>query len=141
MDLETYLKNNNIKVTKGRLNILEILLNSEDALTVDYIYEQCKKRGLSIDLSTVYRTMEMLENKKIVDKFNLGEGKYNYKIRKEAHKHRLECSLCHKEVEIDCPMLQIEEIIKNKTGFTLMEHDLKIKGICDECKTIQNKNE
>jgi Fur family transcriptional regulator, ferric uptake regulator len=134
MELEAYLKKCNIKVTKGRLNILEILLSSEDAVSVDYIFEKCKDIGLSIDLSTVYRTMEMLENKNIIDKFNLGEGKYNYKIKKEVHKHTLECSLCHKEVEIDCPMVQIEQIIKNRTGFTLMEHDLKIKGVCEECK-------
>lgn len=134
MELERFLKKNNIKVTKGRLNILNVLLESEDAVTVDYIYEQCRKNGLKIDLSTVYRTMEILENKNIVEKLNLGEDKFSYIIKKESHKHTLECSLCHKEVEIDCPMLQIEEIIKNKTGFTLTEHDLKIKGICDECK-------
>ncbi len=135
MDIEAYLKKSSIKVTKGRLNILQILLNSEDALSVDYIYEQCRKKELPIDLSTVYRTMDMFENKKLVDKFDLGDGKYNYKLKKEIHKHTLECCLCHKEVEIDCPMVQIEQIIKNKTGFTLMEHELKIKGVCDKCKS------
>lgn len=139
MDLEGFLKKNCIKVTKGRLAVLDILINSEDAVTVDYLFEECKKKGLPIDLSTVYRTMDILESKNIVERFNLGEGKFNYKIKKEAHKHTLECSLCHKEVQIDCPMLQIEEIIKNKTGFILTEHDLKIKGICDECKDTQNK--
>jgi Fur family transcriptional regulator, ferric uptake regulator len=134
MELEAYLRKCNIKVTKGRISILQILLSNEDAVSVDYIFEQCKARGLSIDLSTVYRTMEILEGKNIVDKFNLGEGKYNYKLKKEVHKHTLECSLCHKEVEIDCPMVQIEQIIKNRTGFTLMEHDLRIKGICEDCK-------
>ncbi|WP_127836504.1 Fur family transcriptional regulator [Clostridium prolinivorans] len=134
MEPENLLKKNNIKVTKGRIAILNILLSTEDAVTVDYIYEQCKKRGLKIDLSTIYRTMDILENKNIIEKLNLGEDKFSYIIKKENHKHILECSLCHKEVEIDCPMLQIEEIIKNKTGFVLTEHDLKIKGICDECK-------
>lgn len=135
MESESLLRNNNIKITKGRLNILNILLESEDAVTVEYVYEHCIKKGLSIDLSTVYRTMDILENKNIVEKLNLGEDKFSYMIKKEKHKHILECCLCHKEVEIDCPMLQIEEIIKNKTGFTLTEHDLKIKGICDECKS------
>lgn len=134
MNLEAYLRKCNIKITKGRLNILHILLNNEDAVSVDYIYEQLRKNGLSTDLSTVYRTMDVLESKNIVDKLDLGDGKYNYKIKKEVHKHTLQCSLCHKEIEIDCPMVQIEQIIKNKTGFTLMEHELKIKGICEECK-------
>jgi Fe2+ or Zn2+ uptake regulation protein len=134
MNIEQFLKVRNIKVTKGRLNILNVLLNIKDAASVDYIYDQCLKQGHSIDLSTVYRTMEVFEEKGMVDKFDLGDGKYNYKIKKEVHKHTLECSLCHKEVEIDCPMGQIEQLIKNKTGFTLMEHHLSIKGICEECK-------
>lgn len=134
MNLEAYLRKCSIKVTKGRLNILQILLNNEDAVSVDYIYEQLRRNGLTTDLSTVYRTMDILENKNIVDKLDLGDGKYNYKIKKEVHKHTLQCSLCHKEIEIECPMVQIEQIIKNRTGFTLMEHELKIKGICEECK-------
>lgn len=134
MKVENILKEHGIKVTKSRLAILEILINNEDAVTVDYIYELCIKNGITIDLSTVYRTMDILENKDIIDKINLGEGKYNYKLKKDVHKHTLECYLCHKEVQIECPMVQIEQIIKNKTGFTLMEHELKIKGICDACK-------
>jgi len=134
MKLESTLKDQGIKVTKSRLAILEILLNNENAVSVDYIYELCIKNGITIDLSTVYRTMDILENKHIIDKIDLGEGKYNYKLKKDVHKHTLECCLCHKEVQIECPMVQIEEIIKNKTGFTLTEHELKIKGICDSCK-------
>jgi Fur family transcriptional regulator, ferric uptake regulator len=134
MKIEDTLKDHNIKVTKSRLSILEILINNEDAVSVDFIYELCIKSGITIDLSTVYRTMDILESNNIIDKINLGEGKYNYKLKKHVHKHTLECSLCHKEVQIECPMVQIEQIIKNKTGFTLMEHELKIKGICDSCK-------
>lgn len=134
MEMQDLLKKYNIKVTKGRLNILNILLKENHAVSVDYIYEKCLQENQAVDLSTVYRTMEIFENNHIVDKISLGDGKYNYKIKKEVHKHTLECSLCHKEVEIECPMVQIEELIKNRTGFTLMEHNLSIKGICEECK-------
>lgn len=134
MKIEDLLREHSIKVTKPRIGILEILINNEDAVSVDYIYELCIKKGVAVDLSTVYRTMDILENNEIVDKINLGEGKYNFKLKKDVHKHTLECSLCHKEVEIECPMVQIEQIIKNKTGFTLMEHELRIKGICEACK-------
>lgn len=134
MRIEDILKENGIKVTKSRLSILEILFDNEDAVSVDNIYELCLRKGITIDLSTVYRTMDILESNDIIDKIDLGEGKYNYKLKKDVHLHTLECSLCHKEVQIECPMVQIEQIIKYKTGFTLMEHELKIKGICDACK-------
>ena len=31
-------------------------------------------------------------------------------------------------------MSQIEETVKNTTGFTLTEHDLKLRGVCKDCK-------
>jgi Fur family ferric uptake transcriptional regulator len=101
---------------------------------VEYIFEHCKEAGKLIDLSTVYRTLDTFESKDLVNKFDLGDGKYNYLLKEKAHKHIIECSCCHKEQEIDCPMVQIEELIKNKTGYTTMQHELKIKGICEDCK-------
>ncbi|WP_027626179.1 Fur family transcriptional regulator [Clostridium lundense] len=135
MNIEEFLRNNGIKVTKGRINIIEILQECNSAVTVEYIYEQCKNRNVNLDLSTVYRSLELFNNKDIVDKFDLGHGKYNYIINPDKHKHILECTVCHKEVEIDCPIRQVEELIKNKTGFTISENelDLKLKGICRDC--------
>ena len=134
MDIKLYLKERNIKVTKGRVFILDMLKKLEAAVSVDYIVEECRKEGVEIDLSTVYRTLELLEIKGILEKFDLGNGKYNYIIKGISHNHTLSCELCHKSVEIDCPMVQIQEIIKNKTGFTLLEHDLKLRGICNDCR-------
>lgn len=139
MNIELLLREKKIKVTKGRIYILNILAETESSVEADYVMKKCKEKGLSIDLSTVYRTLELLYEKDIVDKFDLGDGKYNYILKKEKHKHILHCSLCEKEVEIDCPMLQVEEVIKNKTGFILVEHDLKIKGICEECGRKKKK--
>ncbi|KAJ50880.1 Fe2+ or Zn2+ uptake regulation protein [Clostridium tetanomorphum] len=137
MNIEQFFKINNIKVTKGRISIFKILQESDFTVTVEYIYEQCKNKNINIDLSTIYRNLELFNNKGIVDKLNLGDGKYNYIINKNKHKHILECSICHKEVEIDCPLQQVEQIIKNKTGFTVKEEELgiKLKGICEDCMT------
>lgn len=128
------LNKNNIKVTKARINIYNILFNSDRALNADEIYKRCIEEGVDLNLSTVYRTLEIYEEKNIVDKVDLGDGHYYYSIKKHSHKHVVECSLCHKEVELNCPMQQFEELIKNQTGFTLLEHELVLKGVCKECK-------
>lgn len=135
LEIEKYLRQHGIKVTKGRINVLDILSKSDHAVNAEYIFNECKKRNLNIDLSTVYRSLDLFENKELIKKFDLGQGKNNYRLRKEDHKHILQCKLCHKEVEIDCPMQQVRELIKDKTGFTFMdkELDLKLEGICDEC--------
>jgi len=133
MDIILYLKENNIKVTKARKSILEIILSSEEAINANLIYLLLKKDNIKVDLSTVYRTLDLLESKKILNKFDLGNNMYNYTIIKNAHKHIIQCDLCHKEMVIDCPIPQIEEQIKAKTGITLTESHVYLKGICKEC--------
>jgi Fe2+ or Zn2+ uptake regulation protein len=135
LELKKYLQGKGIKITKARMSILDILSKADDAVNVELIFNECKRKNINIDLSTVYRSLELFENKGIIRKFDLGQGKYSYTIKKENHKHILECRFCHREVEIDCPMQQIKEIIKNKTGFTFLdeEPDLKLEGICKQC--------
>ena len=134
MNIISYLKENNIKVTEARKSILEIILCSKEAINANLIYAQLKESHVKIDLSTVYRTLDLLESKEILNKFDLGNNMYNYTINKNAHKHIIECDLCHKEMVIDCPIPQIEEQIKAKTGITLTESHVYLKGICKECK-------
>jgi Fur family ferric uptake transcriptional regulator len=134
MNIISYLKENNIKITKARKSILEIIVCSKEPINANLIYAMITKNDIKIDLSTVYRTLDLLESKKILNKFDLGNNMYNYTINKNAHKHIIECDLCHKEMVIDCPIPQIEEQIKAKTGITLTESHVYLKGICKECK-------
>lgn len=135
MDIRNFLKDNKIKVTKARIVILEILKQNVNAISVEYIYEECKKNKTPIDLSTIYRSLELLYSKNLINKFDLGHGKYNYIIKNDDHKHVIKCKQCSKEIEIDCPMKQIEQIIKNNTGFTITDNEIELKltGICEEC--------
>jgi len=134
MDIISYLKDNNIKVTKARKNILEIILSSKEAINANLIYTMLTEDNIKIDLSTIYRTLDLLESKKILNKFDLGNNMYNYTLITNAHIHIIKCDLCHKKMVIDCPIPQIEEQIKAKTGITLTESHVYLKGICRECK-------
>lgn len=135
MDTNNILKLKELKVTKARKEILEIFLGKKDtSLNAEEIFSICRRSGKNINLSTVYRTLDIFLEKEILDKFILENGVSVYKIHKKTHKHILECDICHKEVEVPCPLKQIEEIVREKTGFTLTEHSLKMKGVCDNCK-------
>lgn len=132
---KSIMKNNNMKCTRARFSILKLLIEEEKSLSADYIYETCKMHGINVDLSTVYRTLELFYEKDLVQKFDIGKGKYEYTFKEDNHKHILKCELCHKQVEIDCPIPQIKEMVKDKTGFAMveLEDDIKFKGICEEC--------
>lgn len=139
MNADVFLQNNNIKVTKARLYIYTLLYNSNDAVTAEYIFNKSKEDNIDINLSTVYRTLEVFEKNKILERFNIGENGFVYSLIKNKHSHILKCSVCNKEIEFPCPMKQIEEMVKAQTGFTFIEHNIVFKGICKECSKKINK--
>ncbi|MBQ6819886.1 MAG: transcriptional repressor [Clostridium sp.] len=130
---ENYLKEEGIRITAGRISILNIIEASDKGLSAESIYNECKNQNNNLNLSTIYRTLELLEEKDVIKKINI-DGHAIYILKKEGHKHILECDICHKCVEIPCPMEEIEEAIKAKVGFSLTEHKLELNGICDSCK-------
>lgn len=134
MNHELYLRNKGIKVTKGRVTLLEILKSLDRGLSAEELYDKCKNRGLEINLSTIYRSLELFEKENIVKKLRIGDAPYIYSIKKDGHSHILQCDICDKEVKFPCPMEELEELIKEKVGFNLIEHKLELRGICEECK-------
>ncbi len=139
MDIQKILKDKNMKITKARMKILMILINKKDGMTAEEIFDICRDESININLSTVYRTLDSFCEHNIIDKYLLEDGVSSYKLHKDSHKHLLECDVCHKEVEMPCPIGQIEELIKRQTGFTLTEHNIEIKGICETCKKTSQK--
>ncbi|MDU5111333.1 MAG: Fur family transcriptional regulator [Clostridium sp.] len=133
MSWEIYFRENGIRVTAGRISILNIIEASEKGLSAENIYDECKKKNNNLNLSTVYRTLDLLEEKDVIKKISI-DGPSLYILKRENHKHILECDVCHKCVEIPCPMEEIEEAIKAKVGFSLTQHKLELNGICDQCK-------
>ncbi|MBA5851286.1 transcriptional repressor [Clostridium sp. cel8] len=135
-NIEQYLRRYSIKVTKSRVNILKVFFTTDSSLNAKDIFNKCRENNVIMDMSTIYRTLELFEKKKIIKKFDLGLNKATYAILKKSHKHIVQCKVCHKQVEIDCPMQEIEEIVKNETGFVLIEEklNLKLDGICSQCR-------
>lgn len=123
-----------IKITKPREMIYEIISESEEGLDAETIKGISEEQGLFVNLSTVYRTLELYEKLGIIEKYDTGHNKYKYFLRKDSHGHSIECEVCGKNIEIDCPMTKIEEYIKDETGFEVLEHHLELKGVCKECR-------
>ena len=54
VESQEFLKSKNIKITKGRLEILDILKSAENSLSVENIYAILREENVNINLSTVY---------------------------------------------------------------------------------------
>lgn len=134
MNEEEYLRDIGIKVTKARINILHILKESNKSLTAEDIHRMLYNDKINIDLSTIYRTLENFYKNSIINRWYLDDGRYSYSLKMNGHKHLIKCSICNKEVEYECPMPQIKELIKKEVGFYVTCGDIILEGVCDNCK-------
>ncbi|WP_133579605.1 Fur family transcriptional regulator [Aureibacillus halotolerans] len=130
------------KLTPQREATVRVLLeNEEDHLSAEDVYLLVKEKAPEIGLATVYRTLELLTELKVVDKINFGDGVSRFDLRKEgaAHfHHHLVCIECGKVEEIEDDLLEdVEKIVERDFTFKIMDHRLTFHGICRNCQQLK----
>ncbi|MBE5961564.1 MAG: transcriptional repressor [Lachnospiraceae bacterium] len=145
----TLLKQNGLKITAQRIAILEVLSNRPDEhLTAEEIYDCVKDMYPEIGLATVYRTIQVLSDLKLIDKLNLDDGYVRYEIGSESkehcghhHHHHLICLDCGKVLTFQDDLLEnLEHRIKETMDFEVVDHEVKLYGVCSDCKKLREKN-
>lgn len=105
--IKKQLHSSSYKLTPQREATVRVLLeNEEDHLSAEDVYLLVKEKSPEIGLATVYRTLELLTELKVVDKINFGDGVSRYDLRKEgaAHfHHHLVCMECE-------PLMKLKKI-------------------------------
>jgi Fur family ferric uptake transcriptional regulator len=123
------------KNTKSRKAVIDVLNSSTTPVSAEDIYMLIKDLGSSANLSTVYRTLELMENKGLISKSIMNDGKARFELTGAGHKHHLICTNCHKMVPIDiCPIEKLETDVGKKTNYDITGHKLELYGVCPECK-------
>ncbi len=130
------LKKENLKSTKHRNSILDVIEKAGQPVTAETIYLKLKEREIAISLSTVYRVLEALLGKGLVVKTSVNDdNKALYELNNMEHKHHLLCVKCRKMLPVDgCPLEDYEKALEEKLGFSIKGHKLEMFGYCETCK-------
>ncbi|MGB8450691.1 MAG: Fur family transcriptional regulator [Anaerocolumna sp.] len=139
---KSLLKQNGLKVTTQRIDILEALENRPDKhLTAEEIYECVRVKNPDIGLATVYRTIQLLAELNLIDKLNLGDGFVRYEIGSQGckdtahHHHHLICLNCGNVYTFQGDLLEtLEHRIQEAMEFEVVDHEVKMFGYCKNCR-------
>ncbi|MFP4199868.1 MAG: Fur family transcriptional regulator [Clostridia bacterium] len=133
------LQEGDFKLTRQRRIIVGTLLKCEDQHpSAEDLHQLVREQLPDVGLATIYRTLDLLERLGIIRGVNFGDGRTRYELTSELHQHHhLVCVRCGAIEEVDEDLLgDVEDEISRRTGFTIVDHDLKIYGICHECREI-----
>ncbi|EFI84515.1 ferric uptake regulation protein [Listeria grayi DSM 20601] len=142
--IKTQLHEASYKLTPQREATVRVLLeNEKDHLSAEDVFLQVKAIAPDTGLATVYRTLELLTELRVVDKINFGDGVSRYDLRQEGAKHfhhHLVCIECGSVEEIQEDLLEdVEKIIEDRWKFQVKDHRLTFQGICLNCREEAKK--
>jgi len=123
------------RLTPQRIMILDAVEQADDHISAEEIYAQVCARYPHMNISTVYRTLELLKELGLVTETDLGDGRVRYhSIRKGQHNH-LVCQKCGLIIDIKESILSPlwGEIMK-KYGFKVKMKHLAFFGLCPKCR-------
>lgn len=124
-----------IRVTRQRVDVLEELAREENDATAQQLFERLRARGVPIGLATVYRTLALLSERRVIDVLAHHSGELCYRLCGDHHHHHLMCSNCHRIVELQhCTLDEWVTSSAASHGFTATSHQVEIVGICGDCR-------
>ncbi len=133
-DIAGELSEQGYRLTPQRLMVLSAIEKSDHHISAEEIYSQIIARYPHVNISTVYRTLELLERLGLVTKTDLGEGAVRYHSAEKGHHHHLVCRECGAIADLDESVLaSLKSALRQKYQFTADLKHLAIQGRCARC--------
>ena len=126
------------RITPQRQLVLEAVTHLQHA-TPEEILEEVKITASGVNLSTVYRTLEVLEQVGLVTHAHIGHGAPTYHVVDDAPHIHLVCSRCRKVESINGDAFaKYANSLETENGFVVNISHVALHGLCKKCANEGN---
>lgn len=135
LDYIGVMHNRGYRVTPQRMAVLDAICEGEGHSTLGAIYARARKQDPQIDMSTVYRSVELFENLGLVVSVEFEGHEKGCEISKAQPHHHLICKQCRRELDIDTQLVDaFYQTLKQKQGYAVTMDHLVLNGLCPDCQ-------
>ena len=126
-----------MRMTEQRRVIARVLGQAQDHPDVEELYRRAAKIDDKISISTVYRTVRLLEDAGIIERHDFREGRARYEQMPEEHHDHLINLRTGEVTEFRSEEIErLQEAVARKLGYRLVEHRLELYAVpLDEKKS------
>lgn len=131
-NVERYLREHGITPSYQRKRVLEYLIANRNHPNVTQIYEELIGEIPSLSKTTVYNTMNLFIEKKIVEAITIEGTEIRYDLYDPNSHGHFKCEECGEvyDIKLDWNTLEIPDL----EGFEVKEQYIHFKGVCSKCK-------
>ena len=132
--LDRKLSNLGYRLTPQRLMILGAVEEADSHISAEEIYAQVRAHYPQVNISTVYRTLELLKELELVTEISLGDGRVRYHCMGKGHHHHLVCQECGAIIDLDeSALFLLRDTLLRDYKFVADLRHLAIFGRCVNC--------
>jgi Fur family ferric uptake transcriptional regulator len=122
------------RVTPQRQLVLEAV-NSMPHSTPEEICAQVQRTAKGVNISTIYRTLELLEELGMVKHVHLGHGPPTYHVAAQADHVHLKCGNCGTVTDAPTGVADgLVATLRDQYAFETDVHHLTVYGLCADCQ-------
>ena len=128
------------RLTPQRMVILSALRHADGHMTASEILDHVRDSYPYIDASTVYRTLGVLKNLRLIVESNISGGESFYEWVGQNRHHHLICRECGNLTRLDDQYLAgLGTEILEDYGFKADIDHFAIHGVCEDCASSSSE--
>lgn len=123
------------RLTPQRIMVVDALHGAQEHISAEEIFELIRKKYPYANISTVYRTLELLKELGLAAEISIGDGITRYHARENSGHHHLVCTKCGGIISLpENELAPLREILEKNHKFKADINHLAIFGLCSSCR-------
>ena len=115
--------------------ILRAVEEAASHISAEEIYAQVHAHYPQMNISTVYRTLELVKKLGLVTETDMGDGRVRYHCMGKGHHHHLVCQKCGEIIDVEESIVSpLWAEIQRKYNFKVDMKHVAFFGLCPRCQ-------
>lgn len=135
MDHSTQMRERGLRVTRGRLAVLEVL-DRQPHSSAETVVEEVHRGLPDVSIQSVYNVLNDLTEQGILRRFTPPHSAALYETRVNDNHHHAICTGCGRVEDVDCAVGHAPCLTPSENhGMAIQIADVLYQGICEDCRT------